>query len=87
MHICLTYDGGKDLFKVFVDGVKTDVYCGEKNCALCYFPQRMNLTFRGLCGSETKKMEGYFFHTLCFLKGFVKLKPHWRGLRKYHVYF
>ena len=23
-HICVTYDGGKDLYKVFIDGVKTE---------------------------------------------------------------
>ena len=23
-HLCLTYDGGKDLYKVFIDGVKTE---------------------------------------------------------------
>ena len=55
--------------RTYLDRRWKDVYCGEKNCALCYFPERMNLTIRGLCGSETKKIEGYF-DTLYFLKGF-----------------
>jgi len=63
-----------------------DVDCVERNCALCHFPRRMNLTFRGLCGSETKKMEG-FFDTIYFIYGFINLKPHWRGLGKSHIYF
>jgi len=46
----------------------------------------MNLSMRGLCASETKIMEG-FFDMFYFLKGFVNLKPHWRGLGKSHVYF
>ena len=31
-HICLTYDGGKDLYKVFVDGVKVESgsWAGER---------------------------------------------------------
>lgn len=63
-----------------------DVDCGEKNCALCAFPERMNLTIRGLCRSEVKKMDG-FYDTQYFIKGFVNLKPHWRGMGKSHVYF
>ena len=46
----------------------------------------MNVTLRGLCGSETKIMEG-FFDISYFLKGFVNLKPHWRGYGKSHIYF
>ena len=40
----------------------------------------------GLCGSETKVMEG-FFDILYFIKGFVNLKPHWRGYGKSHIFF
>jgi len=72
--------------RTYLDRRWKDVDCGEKNCALCHFENRMNLTFRGLCGSETKKMEG-FFDTEYFLQGFVNLKPHWRGTGKSHVYF
>ncbi len=31
--------------------------CLDRQCALCHFPIRMNLSMRGLCPSETK--EGY----------------------------
>jgi len=72
--------------RTYLDRRWKDVDCVERNCALCHFPSRMNLTFRGLCGSETKIMEG-FFDTEYFIKGFVSLKPHWRGLGKSHVYF
>lgn len=60
--------------------------CNEKLCSLCHFPIAMNLSMRGLCASETKIMEG-FFDMFYFVKGFVNLKPHWRGLGKSHIYF
>jgi hypothetical protein len=66
----------KNCVRTYLDRRWRDVYCGKKDYALCYFPERMNQTFRG--GYETKKMEGYF-DTLYFLKGFVNLKPHWPG--------
>ena len=81
-------DGGniENCIKTRQDRKWGDVDCVERNCALCHFPRRMNLTLRGLCGSETKIMEG-FFDTLYFIKGYVKSKPHWRGYGKSHIYF
>jgi len=72
--------------RTYLDRRWKDVDCIERNCAFCHFERRMNLTFRGLCGSEIKKMEGYF-DTIYFVYGFVNLKPHWRGLGKSHIYF
>lgn len=72
--------------RTYLDRRWKDVDCIERNCALCHFQERMNLTFRGLCGSEIKQMEGYF-DTEYFIYGFVNLKPHWRGLGKSHIYF
>ena len=46
----------------------------------------MNLTIRGLCGSDTNIMEG-FFDTSYFVQGFINENPHWRGFGKSHVYF
>ncbi|XP_023336040.1 uncharacterized protein LOC111707216 [Eurytemora carolleeae] len=60
--------------------------CSEGNCALCHFPQGMNLTIRGLCTSETNLMEG-FFDTEYFLSGFRNGKPVWRGRGKSHIFF
>ena len=40
--------------RTYLDRRWMDVDCVERNCALCYFPERMNLTFLGLCGSEIK---------------------------------
>ena len=45
-----------------------DVSCEIGLCALCYFPDKMNLTMRGLCRSETNQMEGYF-DNIYFIKG------------------
>lgn len=77
---------GENCIRTYIDRKWGNKGCDEANCALCYFPQRMNLSMRGLCASETKIMEG-FFDMFYFLKGFVNLKPHWRGLGKSHVYF
>ena len=63
-----------------------DVECNSLNCALCYFPNKMNLTMRGLCKSETNEMEGYF-DTVYFLKGFMNGQPVWRGLGKSHLFY
>lgn len=63
-----------------------DATCDEGNCALCHFPNSINLTMRGLCGSEVKVMEG-FFDLLYFIKDYVNLKPHWRGYGKSHIFF
>ena len=72
--------------KTNMDRKWKDAPCEERNCALCHFPSQMNVTMRGLCGSETKIMDG-FFDVSYFLKGFINLKPHWRGYGKSHVYF
>ena len=72
--------------KTNMDRKWKDAPCDERNCALCHFPSGMNITMRGLCGSETKIMEG-FFDVSYFLKGFINLKPHWRGYGKSHIYF
>ena len=74
------------LIRTYIDRRMQNKGCEEANCALCHFPERMNLSMRGLCASETKIMEG-FFDMFYFLKGFVNLKPHWRGLGKSHVYY
>ena len=63
-----------------------DVPCGSALCALCEFPDGMNLTMRGLCRSETNQMEGYF-DTKYFIKGFLNGQPEWRGLGKSHIYY
>ena len=72
--------------KTYLDRRWKDVDCVERFCAFCEFYERMNLTFRGLCKSETKLMEGYF-DTMYFIHGFVNHMPHWRGLGKSHVYY
>ena len=45
-HICLLYDGAKDLYKIFVDGVKTESgsWAGDNPVE----PVRSDL-FSGLC--------------------------------------
>ena len=62
-----------------------DCPCELPNCALCHFPNKMNLTMRGLCKSESNEMEG-FFDTIYFLKGFQNGQPVWRGLGKSHIF-
>jgi len=81
-------NGGIDenCIRTYLDRRWQDKPCDELNCALCHFPIRMNLSMRGLCKSEIKVMEG-FFDVYYFLKGFVNLKPHWRGFGKSHIYF
>ena len=76
----------ENCIRTYIDRKWDNKGCEEKNCALCHFPVRMNLSMRGLCASETKIMEGYF-DMFYFLKGFINLKPHWRGLGKSHVYY
>ena len=68
------------------DRVWGDVNCGDSLCALCHFPNGMNLTMRGLCSSETNQMEGYF-DTVYFIKGFSNGQPEWRGLGKSKIYY
>merc|ERR1711963_710557 len=63
---------GENCAKTDLDRKWKDATCSERNCALCHFPSSINLTLRGLCGSETKVMEG-FFDILYFIKGFVNL--------------
>ena len=63
-----------------------DLDCYDSNCAFCHFPTRMNLSIRGLCGSDTNIMEGYF-DNFYFIQGFINENPHWRGFGKSHVYF
>ena len=68
------------------DRVWGDVNCGDSLCALCHFPDGMNLTMRGLCRSETNQMEGYFDNKY-FIKGFKNGQPEWRGLGMSHIYY
>jgi len=77
---------GQNCARTYLDRRWQDQGCDESFCAVCEFPSRMNLTMRGLCGSDTKLMEG-FFDTEYFIEGFNNLKPHWRGLGKSHIYF
>ena len=77
---------GENCARTYLDRRWQDTSCDQLNCALCYFPVRMNLSIRGLCESETKLMEGYF-DMFYFLAGFVSERPHWRGLGKSHIYF
>ena len=79
-------EAAENCAKTNLDRKWKDATCAERNCALCHFPGAMNVTLRGLCGSETKIMEG-FFDISYFLKGFVNLKPHWRGYGKSHIYY
>ena len=81
-------DGGthENCAKSYIDRKWADVGCEQKNCALCHFPDGMNLTMRGLCKSETALMEG-FFDTSYFVYGFHHGKPQWRGMGKSHVFF
>jgi len=72
--------------RTYIDRKWQDKDCSERNCALCYFPDGMNLTMRGLCQSETNLMEG-FFDTVYFVYDFLNGKPEWRGLGKSHIYF
>jgi len=72
--------------RTYIDRKWQDKDCSERNCALCFFPDGMNLTMRGLCKSETNLMEG-FFDTIYFVNGFLNGKPEWRGLGKSHIYF
>lgn len=60
--------------------------CLGKFCNACSFKERMNLTIRGLCPSDTKLMEGNFDNEY-FIDGFVQRKAHWRGLGKSHIYY
>ena len=49
--------------------------------SICY-----QITFLGLCPSDTKLMEGYF-DVQYFISGFVQNKVHWRGLGKSHIIY
>jgi len=77
---------GENCARTYLDRRWQDTSCDQLNCALCYFPTRMNLSIRGLCASETKLMEGYY-DLFYFISGFINERPHWRGLGKSHIYF
>ena len=64
----------------------SDQPCETKFCNACSFTERMNLTIRGLCPSDTKLMEGSFDMEY-FISGFVQRKVHWRGMGKSHIYY
>ena len=51
---------GENCIRTYLDRRWQDKGCDEGNCAFCFFPERMNLSIRGLCASETKLMEGYY---------------------------
>jgi len=72
--------------RTYIDRRWQDSECDLRFCSLCHFPIRMNLSIRGLCASETKLMEGYY-DLFYYIKGFINLKAHWRGLGKSHIYF
>lgn len=77
---------GENCIRTYIDRRWQDRSCDERYCAVCEFPEKMNLTMRGLCSSDTKLMEG-FFDKGYFIYGFLNRKPHWRGEGKSHIFY
>jgi len=77
---------GQNCARTYLDRRWQSQSCENIFCAVCEFGQQMNLTMRGLCNRDTKLMEG-FFDTEYFIKDYINLKPHWRGLGKSHIFY